>query len=143
MHGEGGVSRPGYDWKSPLLIFGVIVVASLIFAKACHAQRNYWPVNLDSAAIGHFRKHTHVAVTGKVGRVAKEADGDLHIALVSPSGAFIIAECTPKEPCQAPKLGTTITVRGISRQDSEHGWWEVHPVESWSLETPNPLNRST
>lgn len=108
------------------------IIATLFAARTCHAQRMYWPIELDSAAIGHWRKHTHVAVKGKVTRVAREADGDLHIQITAPSGAFIICECTPKEPCAKPTVGRLIEVRGISRPDQEHGWYEVHPVESWS-----------
>lgn len=98
-------------------------------------QRTFWPVPLDSLAIGHTT-HTHVAVTGKVSYVRHESDGDTHIKLVSPSGRFIIAECIPALPCALPKAGSVITVRGISRQDSEHLWWECHPVESWAY-APN------
>jgi hypothetical protein len=94
-------------------------------------QRGYWVIPLDSAAIGHFHNHTHVAVTGTVVYVQPEADGDIHIKLASPSGKFIIAECIPKLPCSSPTKGSRITVKGISRPDPEHGWWEVHPVEEW------------
>jgi hypothetical protein len=102
-------------------------------------QRNYWPLPLDSLAIGHDHQHTHVAVVGVVAPKypIAETDGDLHIKLLSPngSGRFIVAECIPKLPCAKPKAGQKITVYGISRRDSEHGWYEVHPVESW---TPAP-----
>jgi len=94
------------------------------------AQRYYWPVSLDSLAIGHTT-HTHVAVRGLVAYVRAESDSDVHIKLVSPSGRFIIAECIPSLPCQRPKVGSTVTVMGISRRDPEHQWWECHPVESW------------
>jgi hypothetical protein len=82
------------------------------------------------AAFDH-QPDTHVAVSGRVAYVVSEADGDVHIKLVSASGRFIVAECIPALPCARPKSGQTITVYGISRQDSEHGWWEVHPVERW------------
>lgn len=94
-------------------------------------QRAFWPISLDSLAVGR-PKHTHVAITGTVSYVRREDDGDLHIKIKSPSGRFIIAECIPKLPCLLPKVGTRITVKGISRPDPEHGWWEVHPVEEWS-----------
>ena len=105
--------------------------ALCLLASPLSAQRTYWNVPLDTLAIGH-PKHTHVAVTGTVTYTRLEDDGDLHIRLTSPSGAFIIAECIPELPCARPSLGRVITVRGISRRDSEHGWWECHPVESWS-----------
>ena len=92
-------------------------------------QRTYWPTSVDNLASGRSA-HTHVSVTGRVAYVRAETDGDMHIKLVNPAtGAFIIAECIPKLPCVKPIVGTTITVLGISRKDSEHGWWEVHPVE--------------
>lgn len=95
--------------------------------------RYYWPVSVLVLASGSF-KHTHVQVTGIVSyTVATESDGDTHIKLVSiypdSTHAFIIAECIPKLPCRHPKTGDTITVRGISRYDPEHHWYEVHPVE--------------
>lgn len=93
-------------------------------------QRGYWVISLDSLAVGR-PKHTHVAVTGTVVYTQHETDGDTHIKLASPSGRFIIAECIPKLPCLSPTKGSRITVKGISRPDPEHGWWEVHPVEEW------------
>ena len=95
-------------------------------------QRTYWPTPLDTLAIGH-QKHTHAAVTGTVVYVVKEDDGDVHIKLTNPlTGRWIIAECIPLIPCVPPKAGQVITVRGITRLDTEHGWREIHPVESWS-----------
>jgi hypothetical protein len=70
-----------------------------------------------------------VQVTGKVTLVRHEADGDLHIR-IEDGGAFIVAECIPKLPCAAPKVGDTVTVTGISRFDGEHKWQEIHPVET-------------
>lgn len=114
------------------LVAAVLIIAAG-FKQPDVAGRKYWPVALDSAAVGSFAKHTHVAITGVVAAryPVREADGDLHIKLIAPSGRFIVAECIPKLMCAAPRAGQTITVYGISRQDSEHGWWEVHPVESW------------
>lgn len=120
----------------PRDFFGWAAVAFLGVAVAwpmpqATISRTYWRVPLDTLAIGH-PKHTHAAVTGVVSYYRREDDGDLHIKLTSPSGRFIIAECVPELPCATPRAGTTITVRGITRQDPEHLWWEIHPVESWS-----------
>jgi len=102
------------------------------------AQRLYWPVPLESLAIGHI-KHTHVQTRGVVAYVGHEQDGDLHVRLVAPSGAYIIAECIPELVCRLPSglpwipaVGDTVTVYGISRRDVEHDWLEVHPVEAIS-----------
>lgn len=121
-----------------IFLLGSVLIVGSEVKQPDVAGRKYWPVALDSAAVGNFAKHTHVAITGIVAPryPVMEADGDLHIKLLSTtgSGRFIVAECTPKEPCTVkPKAGQRITVRGISRQDSEHGWYEVHPVESWSI----------
>lgn len=95
-------------------------------------SRYYWPVSVEQVAT---TTHTHAAVRGIVapGYPRMEADGDVHIRLNSLTDPtrFIVAECTPKEPCAKPRAGQTITVSGITRRDPEHGWWEVHPVESW------------
>lgn len=96
------------------------------------ATRTYWPTAVSTLAAGRS-VHTHVAVTGRVRFTRLEDDGDLHIRLDSPADTskFIIAECIPALPCTRPARGSTITVKGISRFDPEHGWYEVHPVESW------------
>jgi hypothetical protein len=98
-------------------------------------QRYYWPTPIETMWAG-LQKHTHVAVTGRVKYLRREEDGDLHIKLVSlrDPTKFIIAECIPLIPCARPVLSSVITVRGVSRYDPEHGWREVHPVESWSYE---------
>lgn len=95
-------------------------------------SRRYWITPLDSVALGRS-KHTHIEVTGDVQYVAWQDDGDLHIRLGSPSlsGLTIVVECIPKLPCSRPKIGSRITVQGISRADPEHHWWEIHPVEAW------------
>lgn len=114
-----------------------LLVALLLFGISDTAlgQRPYWPTALDSLAVGRAL-HTHVAVRGVVTLVGHEDDQDLHVRLTSASGRFIVAECIPALPCRlanglpwVPALGDTVTVYGISRRDSEHGWWEVHPVE--------------
>lgn len=95
--------------------------------------RPYWPTSLDSLAVGHHR-HTHIAVTGTVAYVRREDDGDTHVRLLGSSGWFIVGECIPvivPSPCAVPlHTGESITIRGISRQDPEHLWYEVHPIES-------------
>ena len=109
----------------------------IFLALALLAQRPYWPVPLDSLAIGHT-VHTHVAVRGVVTLVGHEDDQDLHVRLTSltGSGRFIVAEVIPGLPVRLPNgvpwipaLGDTVTVYGISRYDPEHKHWECHPVE--------------
>lgn len=112
--------------------FYKVVLIAALFASRLEAQRTYWVTPLDTLAIGHHH-HTHAAVTGKVLYVKKESDGDIHIKLVSPSGRFIIAECIPLLPCVPPKAGQSVTIRGITRFDPEHLWFELHPVENISF----------
>lgn len=128
------------NWK----LIGIIAVIGLVLLagafKACHAQtvsRPYHATTITTMASGKY-SWTHVEVRGQVAYVRAEPDGDTHIKLVdawAPAGAFVICECTPKEPCAKPKVGADIIVRGISRRDPEHGWYEVHPVESWRSAT--------
>src|SRR6516164_976372 len=88
--------------------------------------RRYFKVAISNVAINHY---THVEITGEVERCAPEKDGDMHIQ-ISDGTNFVIAECIPNLPCTIiPKVGQTITVRGISRYDRENRWYEVHPVE--------------
>lgn len=89
-------------------------------------SRHYFPVT-PSAMSHNF--HTHVEVRGKVTVSKREIDEDWHIRIEDSKG-FIVAECIPELPCAHPKIGTCVQVRGISRFDGEHKWWEVHPVEN-------------
>jgi hypothetical protein len=98
---------------------------NLLLLLFLFADRPYHKVSIAGISKTLF---THVEVTGKVTLVKKEADGDVHIRL-SDGQTFIVAECVPELPCKPPRKGATITVRGVSRFDKEHGWWEVHPVE--------------
>lgn len=105
-----------------------LALCCLVIPALLLGQRRYWPVPVDSLAIGHTT-HTHVEVTGPVTLVIPhEHDGDTHIKIVGRRG-FIVAECIPALPCRVPQVGERVTVRGISRRDPAHGWWEVHPVE--------------
>jgi hypothetical protein len=119
-------------------LIGLMMVL-VLRSPAPAVQRGYWPVTIDSMAIGRA-KHTHVEVRGQVVYVRTQDDGDVHIKIANPwrlgtSYPFIIAECIPKLPCVRPRAGSDIIVRGISRKDPEHGWWEIHPVESWRYAT--------
>ena len=89
--------------------------------------RHYFTVSITDLAAGR-NFHTHVRVTGKVTLVKHEGDGDTHIVL-SDGKSFVVVECIPELPCQAPKVGQTVTAEGIYRQDYEHRWREVHPCE--------------
>lgn len=85
------------------------------------------------------RMRTHVEVAGFVTYARREEDGDLHLRLCDSPRVWgmnrarcIVAECIPALPCRAPRPGSRVRVRGISRYDAERGhrWWEVHPVLS-------------
>lgn len=127
------------NWKLIAVIAFIVLLIALGAAKACHAQttRPYHVTSITTMAAGKYA-WTHVEVRGTVVYVKAEPDGDTHIKLVDPwnaSGPFVICECTPKEPCAKPRVGADIIVRGISRKDPEHLWYEVHPVESWRSAT--------
>lgn len=108
------------------------MIITLILAICALTTRPYWIVSPSTFA-QNGSVHTHVQITGYVNYTACEDDGDLHIRIVPIKGAtspYFIAECIPSMPCVRPSIGSQITVRGISRRDPEHQWWEVHPVES-------------
>lgn len=119
-------------WGLVALLLALFILLFAIWTAPASGQRTYWPVSLDSLSIGHVR-HTHVEVRGKVAPYypKTESDGDRHIKLLSPSGRFIIVECIPllPSPCAAVKAGQLLLVRGITRLDPEHGWYEIHPAE--------------
>lgn len=92
-------------------------------------SRYYWPTSIPTLARG-LSKHTHIAVRGRVVRAYLEADGDRHIWLRdSVTADSVVAECIPKLPCLVPAAGQMVTVKGISRRDPEHSWFEIHPIE--------------
>jgi hypothetical protein len=78
-------------------------------------------------------RHRHVQISGKVMLVRHEADGDIHIRIIDSHGPkhYVICEIVPYHPLPAPKIGQLITVKGLAGYDPGHGWWEIHPVESW------------
>lgn len=91
--------------------------------------RIYWPTTVSTLSHG-LSKHTHVEVRGVVIRTRAEDDGDRHIWLRDlVTQDSVLGECVPKIPCLVPKAGSTVTLRGLSRRDPEHGWYEVHPIE--------------
>lgn len=99
------------------------------------APPKYWVVPLEQAAKGII--HTHIETRGEVIYVRAQDDGDIHIKVAVPwnHALFIICECTLKEPCARPTQGADIIIRGLSRRDPEHGWWEIHPVDQWRYAT--------
>lgn len=111
------------------------VILSLLFAG--EGKRSYWPTTI-AAMTGAGPVRTHIQVEGFVTYVKKEADGDVHIRLCdTPSvkgmdrARCIVAECIPLLPCQSPKKGKHLRVKGIYRFDGERGhkWAEIHPAE--------------
>jgi hypothetical protein len=81
---------------------------------------------------------SHAALSGFVTDVAKRDDGDVTIRICETPriegmdrARCIVAQCIPKIPCDAPKVGKPITVDGITRYDARVGshWWEINPVE--------------
>lgn len=107
------------------------------------SQRIYHPITIAGMAsenpVNWKNMRTHIQVQGFVTYLKREADGDIHIRVCDAVGIkgmdhshCIVAECIPKLPCEGPRIGEQIIIRGISRYDSEspgHHWWEVHPVE--------------
>lgn len=99
-------------------------------------QRVYWPTPIDTLYVGH-QKHTHASVVGLVRYCRTESDGDRHFKLTNPPPStdtirFVIAEIIPLIPMPCPVAGRVVRVNGITRLDTEHGWREIHPVESWT-----------
>lgn len=81
---------------------------------------------------------SHAALSGFVTDVTKRDDGDVTIRICEnpridgmDRARCVIAQCIPKIPCDAPKIGKPITVDGITRYDAKVGshWWEINPVE--------------
>lgn len=88
-------------------------------------------------------KHTHVCVRGIVSLLNwSEADGDIHVRITDTLKSFVVGEVvpsltpSPRRPLREDwRVGDDIEICGIRRFDDEwqHGWWEVHPIESWRV----------
>jgi len=81
---------------------------------------------------------TRASVSGFVTSIDKTPDGDTAIRICEnpkidgmDRNRCVIAKCIPKLPCDAPRVGKPITVKGITQYDAKVGahWWEIHPIE--------------
>ena len=108
---------------SPRPIYAELTITELIGEDA-----NRWSDKMD----------TRAAISGFVTQVAKGDDGDTEIRICEnpkidgmDRAHCIVAKCIPKLPCDVPRLGKPITVKGITQYDAKVGthWWEIHPVE--------------
>lgn len=102
--------------------------AELTIGELISEDANRWSEKMDSRA----------AVSGFVTQVAKGDDGDTDIRICEnpkidgmDRTRCVVAKCIPKIPCDVPRVGKPITVRGITQYDAKVGthWWEIHPVE--------------
>jgi len=109
--------------QSPRPIYAELTITELIGEDA-----NRWSDKMDSRA----------AVSGFVTQVARGDDGDTEIRICEnpkidgmDRAHCIVAKCIPKLPCDVPRVGKPITVKGITQYDAKVGthWWEIHPVE--------------
>jgi membrane-associated phospholipid phosphatase len=93
--------------------------------------RLYRPTTIDTLAAGRWRP-TRARVYGQVTYVNREFDGDVHVVLKAPDGAFVVLEVIPELPIPAPHDDDRITAWGIVRHDGLHNWWELHPLVGWA-----------
>jgi undecaprenyl-diphosphatase len=93
--------------------------------------RLYRPTSIDTLAAGRWRP-TRARIYGQVTYVNRELDGDIHIVLKAPDGAFVVLEIIPELPIPAPHDDDRITAWGIVRHDGLHNWWELHPLIGWA-----------
>jgi hypothetical protein len=138
------------------LKLAAVLLFVLGFAHFAGAEaRTYRHVNIAALAAGKVRA-THVEIAGTVTFVKREADGDLHVRVCDSPRVngmdrqhCVVAEiiptlrpllfCPDGTACSVPKWelaiykGQSLTFRGISRRDPDHGWYEVHPVEEIAM----------
>ncbi len=93
--------------------------------------RLYRPTTIDTLVAGRWRP-TRARVYGQVTYVNRELDGDVHVVLKTPDGAFVVLEIIPELPIPAPHDDDRITAWGIVRHDGLHNWWELHPLVGWA-----------
>lgn len=113
------------------------VMALLLLAVALQgsAPRKYHDVSLEDLADG--TRWTHACVTGPVVYRRKQTDGDWHITLDN-GRSKVVLEIVPSIPLTPPKKGDTVRACGVTRQDTHHKWWEIHPVETIVVITKAP-----
>lgn len=123
-----------------LVAIGLMMVA----ASTSAIEQTYEKVELAKFASADLTKGVpnRVETSGQVQNTQAETDGDMHIR-VCPIGPktpreeiakrCIIAECTIAQPCEKPKMGAVIVVRGLTRYDYGHKHWELHPLDSWEV----------
>ena len=93
--------------------------------------RLYRPTSIDTLAAGRWHP-TRARAYGQVSYVNRELDGDVHIVLKAPDGAFVVLEIIPELPMPAPHDDDHITALGTVRHDGLHNWWELHPLIGWT-----------
>jgi hypothetical protein len=107
-------------------------------AKSTYAELTISELIAEDANRWSDKMSSRAAVGGFVTQVAKGNDGDTDIRICEnpkiegmDRARCIVAKCIPKIPCDVPRVGKPITVRGITRYDAKVGthWWEIHPVE--------------
>jgi hypothetical protein len=114
-------AKPAEQSSKPIYV--ELTISELIAEDA-----NRWSEKMDGRA----------AVSGFVTHVAKGDDGDTDIRICEnpkidgmDRARCIVARCIPKLPCDVPRVGKPITVKGITQYVAKVGthWWEIHPVE--------------
>jgi len=113
--------------------FLLLLVSQVALQPPAPWNRVYHPVTIASLAHNTF---THVEVEGRVALVRHEEDGDIHIRLEDAQGRFVVVEVIPEISLTIPKVGDLVRVRGISRYDRQHHWWEIHPAEAIEIRPP-------
>lgn len=117
---------------NPLLIAGSSAnYWELTQPMVANAQVTLNPI---SRSIG-LPTEPHWYITGSVLEVLPEKDGDTHIWL-RPDGTSkdrFAVEITPQNPLPHPKVGDHIRAFGLLRYDHQHGFWEIHPCDAWSV----------
>lgn len=112
------------------LLAALLLALLLPLAAGAEEERAFRPVPVDQLATGTI--HTHVETSGRVDFRRSEEDGDVHLRICGSAGC-VVAECIPeispvRDACKRFRKGSLVVVRGISRYDGKHRWWEIHPV---------------
>jgi hypothetical protein len=109
----------------------LIFAALLLTSFAVPETRYFHPVDCAKFA-DNGSTWTHVSVIGNVRKSHREKDGDIHLEVCDTTGQHCFeAEIVPYHPVSLFRAhpGAQVRVKGISRYDRQHKWWEIHPVE--------------
>jgi hypothetical protein len=120
-----------------MLLAGFLTVTGIIYVTAASETRVFTPIPITQLPT---YRGPHAEISGRVVISRREGDGDWHVRLTAFDGeSFAVGEIIPELPRAHPRVNMCIAMRGITRFNKMHGWWELHPLIQWREITCPPV----